>query len=348
MTSRPLERSALYQLSYTRMLAFLREPEAVFWVFAFPLLLALALGIAFRNAGPQRTAIAVERGPDAERLAGILRASPDLEVQTLAPSDAEVALRRGKAVLLVRPTRPPALVFDPARPETRLAEALVKDVLERDAGRRDVLTLVTDTRARPGSRYIDFLIPGLIGLNLLGTGMWGIGFPIANARQLKLLKRMIATPMRRSDFLLSLLVARIVWLVLEVVAIVAFGWLVFDVQVRGSWPAFVAITLVGGLAFSTMGLLVASRARTVEGVSGLMNFVMMPMWLLGGSFFSAERFPAVMQPFIQALPLTAANDALRALMNEGAGALAVMPDLAILAAWMVVSFWLALVWFRWE
>jgi ABC-type multidrug transport system permease subunit len=154
--------------------------------------------------------------------------------------------------------------------------------------------------------------------------------------------------MRRRDYLLSLMVARLVWLALEVGAIVAFGWLVFGVAMRGSWPAFVLVSLAGGLAFSAMGLLVASRARTSEAVSGLMNLVMMPMWLLSGSFFSSERFPTLLQPFIRALPLTAANDAFRALMNEGASLAGVLPQLAVLAAWGVVSFGLALAWFRWE
>ena len=219
---------------------------------------------------------------------------------------------------------------------------------EAAAGRSDVVPLRLDTRPRAGSRYIDFLIPGLLGLNLLGTGMWGIGFPVANARQLKLLKRMVATPMRRRDYLLAMMLARLVWLALEVTAIVLFGRYAFGVLVRGSWAGFVIVTLVGALSFSALGLLVASRARTIEAVSGLMNVAMLPMWLLSGSFFSADRFPQIMQPLIRALPLTAANDALRALMNEGAGLLAVTPQLGVLAAWGLVSFFVALQIFRWE
>ena len=332
------------------MLAFLREPEAIFWVFAFPILLALALGIAFRSSGPPKSSVGVEAGPGAAAVARALSASPDLAVRTLSPDEAQRALRRGKIAVLVRPGRDgaPTLVDDPSRPETRLAQLVVMDALERAAGRIDPIRLRVDTAVRPGSRYIDFLLPGLIGLNLLGTGMWGIGFPVANARQLKLLKRLIATPMRHRDYLLSLMLARIVWLVLEVVAILAFGWFAFGVRMRGSWPGFVAVTLIGAQSFSAMGLLVASRARTIEAVSGLMNVVMMPMWLLSGSFFSSERFPAVMQPLIQALPLTAANDALRALMNEGASFAATLPELGILVAWGLVSFVLALWWFRWE
>jgi ABC-type multidrug transport system permease subunit len=240
------------------------------------------------------------------------------------------------------------LVYDPSRAETRLARLATLDQLERAAGRRDRLPARSDTAVLPGSRYIDFLLPGLIGLNLLGTGMWGIGFPIANARQQKLLKRVIATPMRKRDYLLALLFARLAWLLLEVVALLGFGWIAFGIVVRGSWLGFITVTVVGALAFSALGLLVASRARTIEAVTGLMNVVMLPMWLLSGSFFSADRFPQAMQPMVQALPLTLTNNALRALINEGAGFPAVSLALGALAAWGVVSFLAALAWFRWE
>lgn len=346
--ARGFQHSALAQLSLTRMLAFLREPEAIFWVFAFPILLALALGIAFRSQGIPRSAVVIATGTGDGALLRALQRSPDLAVRVLPPDQADQELSRGKALVLVRPGDPPRLVFDPSRPETRLAQITVKDALERAAGREDRLEIRTDTRMRPGSRYIDFLIPGLIGLNLLGTGMWGVGFPIANARQLKLLKRMVATPMRRSDYLLSLMVARLVFLALEVIAIVAFGWLVFGVVMRGSWPGFVAVSLLGGFAFSALGLLVACRARTIEAVSGLMNVAMLPMWLMSGSFFSADRFPSFLQPFIRALPLTAANDAYRALMNEGAAFGQILPELGVLLAWSVACFTLAMLWFRWE
>jgi ABC transporter DrrB family efflux protein len=208
--------------------------------------------------------------------------------------------------------------------------------------------VISDSRPRPGSRYVDFLIPGLIGLNLLGTGMWGVGFPVATARQQKLLKRMIATPMRQRDYLWSLMLARAAWLALEVLAVLGFGILAFGTVVRGSWLAYGLVCVIGAYAFSALGLLVVSRARTVEAVSGLMNFVMMPMWLLSGSFFPSERFPAVMQPLVQALPLTLVNNALRAIANEGAGLAGVAPELTALLAWGVVSFFTAVRVFRWE
>jgi len=350
MTEPRRRRSALWQLTRVRFVTFLREPEAVFWVFAFPVLMTLALGIAFRNQGPQKARIGVEAGPQAATLASALAASPDLEVETLEPDAARVALRHGRIAVLVRGASgaPPTLVYDPSRPETRFAELAARDALERAAGRVDRLQARSLPEARPGARYVDFLVPGLIGMNLMSTGMWGVGFPIATARQQKLMRRFIATPMRRSDYLLALMLARLAWLVLEIAAIMGFGMIAFGITVRGSWAAFALVNVVGALAFSGLGLLVASRARTIEAISGLMNVVMLPMWLLSGTFFSAERFPAAMQPLVQALPLTAANNALRALMNDGAGLAGIAAPLAILIAWGVVSFAAALAWFRWD
>jgi ABC transporter DrrB family efflux protein len=347
---RALALSPLWQLTRLRMISFLREPEAVFWVFAFPVLMALALGIAFRSSGPSRSRVGVLAGPGAAAAVKALEASPDLEVIRVGANEAEAALGRGRIAVLVRPaaTGPPALVSDPTRAESRLAQLATVEALERAAGRRDIVGPKLETRVRAGSRYIDFLIPGLIGLNLLGTGMWGIGFPIATARQQKLLKRLLSTPMRRSDYLLSHMLARLVWLLMEVVAVLGFGMLAFGVQVRGSWLAFALVTLLGAFSFSALGLLVASRARTIEAVSGLMNVAMLPMWLLSGSFFSADRFPTAMQWFVQALPLTAVNNALRAIMNEGAGLTALFAPIGIVVAWGVASFFASLALFRWE
>src|SRR5262249_16582493 len=313
-----LARNALWQLTRARVLSFLREPEVAFWVFAFPVLMALALGIAFRTSGTPRSRIGVEEGPGSDSVAAALSRSADLEVLRLPKAEGEAALRPAKRAGRVRGAAgaPPTLLADPTRPESRLAQLATVDALERAAGRADVVHPRAQPFVRPGNRYIDFLLPGLIGLNLLGTGMWGIGFAIANWRQQRLLRRLIATPMRRSDFLLALLLARLLWLVLEVGIILVFGALVFHTSVRGSWLAFTLVTLLATLTFSAIGLLVAARARTIEAVSGLMNVVQLPMWLLSGSFFSSERFPAVMQPLVQALPLTLVNNSLRAIMNE--------------------------------
>jgi ABC-type multidrug transport system permease subunit len=221
-------------------------------------------------------------------------------------------------------------------------------VVQRAAGARPALAVAEQRVRQPGARYIDWVIPGLIGLNLMSTGMWGIGFGIVNMRQKKQLKRLTATPMRRSDFLLSQMVARLVFLVIEVLPIVIFARLAFGVRVQGSPLALALIILLGALTFAGIGLLTASRARTIEGISGLMNFVMMPMFVLSGVFFSASRFPDAIQPLIRALPLTALNDAMRAVYNDGLPLTAAALPLGIMAAWTLFSFTAALRLFRWR
>ncbi|HZS04478.1 MAG TPA: ABC transporter permease [Blastocatellia bacterium] len=346
----------LVELTLARIREFIRQPEAVFWVFIFPVLLAFALGIAFRNTAPEklRIAVASSAANPAETAAAISR-SADLQAVVLSPTEAAQALRTGKVALVVQSaaqqtgaSRSFDYRFDPTRPESRIARLAVDDALQRAAGRADVATVRDQTFTEPGARYIDFLIPGLIGLNLMGSGMWGLGFALVQARTSKLLKRLAATPMRRWHFLLSFMLSRMGFLVLEVAAVLAFAYFVFNVRVHGSLVSLMLIALVGSLTFAGIGLLVAARTQTIEGVSGLMNLVMLPMWLLSGSFFSASRFPEFAQPVIRALPLTALNDSLRAVMNDGASITANLAGIGVLAAWGLLSFVVALRIFRWQ
>jgi ABC-2 type transport system permease protein len=340
----------LVQLTLVRYREFFREPEAVFWVFVFPVLLTAGLGIAFRNQAPERTRVVLVNREGAGGLAEALNASPDLQAAVLPDSAAAQALRTGSAAILVVPDSGGRVEyrFDPERPESRTARLQVDDALQRGAGRSDPVAVSEQRVSEPGSRYVDFVVPGLLGMNLMGSGIWGLGFSIVDARRKKLLKRMIATPMSRTQFLASFVLSRLTLLILEVGALLGFALLVFGVPVRGSPLSLLAICLLSALAFGSLGLLLASRTRTIEGASGLMNLVMLPMWIFSGVFFSASRFPDALQPFIQALPLTAVNDALRASMLEGAGWARLVPELGIIATWLVVSFVLAVRLFRWR
>ncbi|MBK9089787.1 MAG: ABC transporter permease [Holophagales bacterium] len=335
-------------MTLARLREFLREPEALFWVFAFPVLLALALGLAFRGKAPDRVPVGVTEGPGAAATATALGRSPALLPRIYPSAAGREALRTGKISLLVEEDGGLVYRFDPTRPDARAARLEVDDALQRAAGREDPLRPRETRVAEPGSRYIDFLVPGLLGMNLMGTGMWGLGFSIVNARVRKLLKRLAATPMRRSEYLLSQMLARLVFLVFEVAILVGFGWLAFGVAVRGSIIALALVSLLGAASFSGLGLLISSRTKTIEGVSGLMNLAMLPMWLLSGTFFSWERFPEAIHPFIRALPLTALNDALRAVMTEGRPLSALGLELGVLAITGVVSFLVAVRVFRWQ
>ncbi len=340
--------SPLVQLTLVRIREYTREPEALFWTFAFPVLMTLALGIAFRSEQATPVHVGVEAVAGADAMAASLASAAGIEVRRVEPDRLEAALRDGDVEVVVRPGTPPVYRFDPSRPESRLARLAVDDALQRAAGRTDRFAPAEEPVVTPGARYIDWLVPGLVGLNVMATSLWGIGFSIVQARTRKLLKRLVATPMRRRDYLVAQMVGRLLFLVPEVVVLVGFAWLVFDVRVRGSLMLFALVALWGTLSFSGLGLLLGSRARTVEAISGLLNVAMVPMWLLSGVFFSTANFPAVFQPAIKAIPLTALNDALRAIALDSAGPSDVILEAGILALWGVVSFAAALRLFRWN
>jgi len=336
----------LVQLTLVRFLEFIREPEALFWVFVFPILLAAGLGIAFRNRPPDVLKVAAVT----PELASALKQEKLLDVVQLPAEQAQEQLRTGKVALVAQPGANGAVVyrFDNTNPEGRTARNLADNAVQRAAGRVDPAKTTDQFMQEAGSRYIDFLIPGLLGMNLMGSAIWSMGFTIVDARRRKLMKRLIATPMPRHIFLMSFALSRLLMLVIEIAVLVGFGAVVFGVPVRGSLWVLVLLCVVASFSFSALGLLLASRARTIEAASGLMNAVMMPMWIVSGVFFSAQRFPDALQPIIKGLPLTAAIDALRANMLQGAGFLQVEPQLGVLAFWLVVCFASALKLFRWR
>jgi ABC-type multidrug transport system permease subunit len=336
------------ELTRARIRELTREPEAVFWVFVFPILLAAILGLAFRSRPPAPLPVAVVAGPAAAARQATLLASPEIAPRVMSEAAARIALRRGHVVLVISNETPPTYAYDPTQPESRAARLVADAALQRAAGRRDPFTAQTKELVEPGTRYVDFLVPGLLGMNLMGTGLWGIGFSLVVARNGNLLKRLVAAPVRKSHLLGAQIVSRLIFLIPEAGALLLFSYFALGVPLRGSVALLIAVSVLGALAFSGLGLLTAARPRTIEAVSGIMNLVMVPMWIFSGIFFSTERFPASMQPFVQALPLTALNDALRGVMLEGTGLAALWGELTLLAVWGALSFVLALKFFRWE
>jgi ABC-type multidrug transport system permease subunit len=338
----------LTELTLARIRELTREPEAVFWVFVFPILLTAVLGLAFRSRPPDALPVAVVAGPHASARVAALSNAPDLKPSILPETAARQELARGRVVLVVSADDTPVYTYDPTQPESRAARLAVDAALQRAAGRRDVFMPGDARLTEPGARYVDFLVPGLLGMNLMGTGMWGIGFSLVVARNGNLLKRLVAAPVRRSHVLGAQIISRLIFLIPEAGALLVFAHFALGVPLRGSLLLLAGLSLMGALTFSGLGLLTAARPRTIEGVSGIMNLVMVPMWIFSGIFFSTERFPAAMQPFVQALPLTALNDSLRRVMLEGTGLAPLLPEVAILAVWGTVSFALALRFFRWQ
>jgi ABC-2 type transport system permease protein len=359
----------LGQLIVARLREFYREPEAIFWVYGFPIVMVVLLGIAFRNKPVESVRLDLIDNSLANETKGALvkdeTGKQRFDVETNDEATAKMRLRTGKIdlILLATPRASSGdsaasnksaaaphyeFFFDPSRPESVLARNTVDDALQRAAGRTDPAAVSDQPIDEPGSRYIDFLVPGLLGMGLMGGGLWGVGFVTVDMRIRKLLKRFLATPMKKSHFLCGIMISRLVFMVPEVLILLVFSWLVFGVVIQGSLFAVIVLILLGAGTFAGIGLLVASRARTLETVSGLMNLVMLPMWVLSGIFFNSERFPAAVQPLIHALPLTPLISGLRKVMLEGAPLAGIATQLAILAGWGIVTFILALRWFRWS
>ncbi len=342
----------LWEFTQVRFLEFIRDPEAIFWVFVFPVILALVLGTAFKN--PQNAEIRVAvTGVEAQNLAARLSSSGShVKAVVMGRDEAYAALRSGRADLLARAESgsPSRVVFrfDPARPGSREARLLADKALQESFGRKDKIAIASEESREKGGRYIDFLIPALIGLNIMGGCMWGMGYAIVDFRRKKLIKRFAVTPMHRSHFLLAFVLSRVAFVLVEAGLLLGFGILVFGFTLFGSLAAFAVVCVLTLAAFAGIALLIAARATSTESASGWMNLVQVPMWLFSGSFFSNTRFPDAFQPAIRLLPLTAFNDAARAILNEGASLASVTPQCILLAAWGCLGFFLALKIFRWQ
>ena len=345
-------RGAFWALCATRLREYYREPEVLFWGFAFPLLLSAALAVAFRDRPPEPSRVAVLAGPRAKEVAVALQGAALVRAEVASEERAGRDLRMARIDVVVAPasapTEPVEYRYDPSRPEAGIARARVDDALQRAAGRADPLPGRDVEVSEPGGRYVDFLVPGLVGLNLMSAGMWGVGFVLVDMRIKKLLRRLLATPMRPSDFLAAQMATRVAFTLVEAGVLLAFGHHALGVPIRGSLAGIMCVAVVGGLTFAGLGLLVASRARRIETVSGLMNVAMLPMFIGSGVFFPVERFPVALQPLLRALPLTPLNDALRAITLEGAAVWSQAPQLLMLLAWGVVSFGVGLRLFRWS
>lgn len=351
MSDRP-RRRAFLALCLARFRETYREPEVLFWAFLFPLLLTGALAMAFRERPPEPSRAVVLEGPGADALVLALGGAPLVRAERAGDEEAARALRMGRADVVVVPPGGAGgaveLRLDPSRPEAAIARARVDDALQRASGRVDPLAVVESAVDEPGGRYVDFLIPGLVAMNLMSAGLWGVGYLLVDMRIKKQLRRLLATPMRPADFLLAQMSTRLAFTVFEVAFLFGFGILAFGVPMRGSFLSVMALSLAGSLTFAGIGLLISCRARRIETVNGLMNLLILPMWVGSGVFFSIERFPLGVQRVLQMLPLTALVDALRAVALEGASLLAQGPRLAVLATWGAVSFLVGLRLFRWS
>ncbi len=348
--SQNLEKNSLWQLTKIRTLEFLRQKEAIFWTFFFPVLLSVGLGLAFRNKPAEKIPVAMdERSDNASFVLEFLNHSSDLKASLVDEKQAREDLRKGKYVAFASVKQGHfEIQFDPTHPDSRIARLALGQALQGIAGTKLVTEISEVKIATQGSRYIDFLLPGLIGMNILGSGMWGLSFAIVQARSKKLLKLFATTPMSRRNFLLAYVFSRIFFLLLSVAFVLAFGHFAFQIQIFGSFLHIACLSALGAMAFGSIGLLVAARVKSSESAQGWINLIIMPMWLLSGTFFSSSRFPDWLQPLIKILPLTAFNEAMRNIVNDGGTLLMNLSQLGILGAWCLLSMTLAIRFFEWQ
>ncbi len=342
----------IFAISVARLREFIRRPEAVFWVYFFPVLMVVILGIAFRNKPVESFDVDVIQGPLAESVVENLKSDPRIKPKVVSEEESIDRLRTSKTNLMIA-ARGSTLNtieyrYDPVRPGSLAARNLVDRRLQEAKGRQDVIISNDVEFNEPGNSYVDFLVPGLLAMGLMGGGLWGVGFAIVDMRIRKLLKRFMSTPMRRSHFLIAMMISRLVFMIPQIVILLVFSYVLFGVKVHGNWLSILLVVILGAIEFAVIGLLVASRAKTLETASGLMNLVMLPMWTLSGIFFSYERFPEIFQPFIKLLPLTPVIDALRSLMMDGKSITTLAPELLVISFWCVVPFIVALAIFRWN
>ncbi len=332
---------------------FRREPSAFFWVIFMPILWMLALGFAFSKPRPESYGIGWVTAPSAgefsARVEEKLGTDPQIKLRRGSAEDLGVKMKRGEISLIVRAQDAGSFVYqlDSSNPEALRARGYVDDIVQAVGGRQDPVRAETEAVLAEGGRYVDFLIPGLLGLSIMSSSLFGVGMTLVSNRKENLLKRYIATPMPTHDFILSHICGRLMILVAEFTAVMAAGFLIFRFQVYGSWLSYGLFAVLGAGAFTGIALLCASRTRSIAMISGLTNLISLPMMMLSGVFFSKNNFPEWLIKVTNFLPLTALNDGLRKIALEGLPLSALGFEAAVLGFYLVVGSLAAQRLFKW-
>jgi ABC-2 type transport system permease protein len=369
----------LWLLVLAHALAIIREPGVIFWGIVFPILMSLGLGIAFTKKADilRKVAVISNTGFTVSDSSAIFRFldmkceehNPEkqddyrwkLEIKDeklgksvylfyyLSWDEAIVLLKRGTVNLILNSNNGKTEYhFDPVNSDAELTYLKISGMIGSGvvlpAGRNDEIKPMTVA----GTRYIDFLIPGLITLGVMMSTMWGISYGIIEKRSRKLLRRMVATPMKKSHYLIALLTVRITLNFIEALVLLLFALIVFKMQIQGSISALILLFLTGNIAFAGLAILLSSHTSNTEVGNGLINAVVMPMMVLSGIFFSYHNFPDWSIPVIEKLPLTMLTDGVRSIFNEGAGWPQVALPILILTIIGVVLFGAGLKIFKWH
>lgn len=343
---------ALVQLTLGRWREFVREPSACFFVVFMPIMWMGILGAAFDHPRPVRVAVGWQAGANGDAASVVrdaLARDPDVRLIEGEPAALATALRRGDAQLIVEPreAEPWRYVFDPANREAGRARLQIDALVQRAAGRVDPVATHDEPTEVPGTRYVDFLVPGLVALSIMTSSLFGTGAVVVVSRREHLLKRYLATPLRPSLYIASHILGRLFILAVELTTTLAFARVAFGVRSAGSLGAVVAVAVLGAMAFTALAMACASRTSNMAVMNGLTNLVTVPMMLVAGVWFGRGGFPPWLARLAEAMPLTALVDAMRRVILEGADLVAIGPQLGVLAAYLVVGAVSARVLFKW-
>jgi len=377
-----IRQSQMFQLISAHFKEIIRQPAVIFWGIIFPILMALGLGIAFTQQTDIVRHVAVindtagaatSKTPPPlirkflETHAQKLPASGDQPqeykitltnkklgnttflFETTTWHHAIVLLKRGNlGIILSEKNGRIEYHFDPLNTDAHFLYLKLSKIFGNNgAPMEENLKSVHPLTVR-GTRYIDFLVPGLMAMGIMMSCMWGLSYGMIDKRSKKLLRRMVATPMRKSYFLISLMTVRIVMNLIESSLLFFFAWLAFHITIEGSIIGLFAIFLAGNIAFGGIAIFVSCRTSNTEIGNGLVNAVVMPMMVLSGVFFSYHNFPDWSIPVIQKLPLTLLADGLRSIFIEGAQMTEVMLPVALLLGIGIFFFSVGLKFFKWH
>lgn len=335
----------IWQFFLMRVRLLSRQREILFFIFVLPLMLMTGLALAFRDqTGPEVKAVVVGDPALAERLG----ADRTLVVESVATeAEAELRVRRGQVDALVLPGQPPRVVVTEGRPESKLAQLMVTDALERLDGRRPPAQVAVSHVRGAGTRYIDFLIPGMIGYQLLAHGLFSLGVLLVEMRVGRMLRRLKVSTVSRFHMLLGLVLGQLFQSLTEAAVMLGAAYVLFGVRCVGSLPLFLGFTVLSTICFGGIAVAMGARPRSMEMFQSVSHVMLMPVVLVSGVFFSAERFPAAIQPFLKLIPSRAAIDGMRAIFTEGAGLGDVLMPGLVVAAWGALAFIFGVRAFRW-
>ncbi len=331
---------------------FLRQPGAVFWAVFFPVLMAGGLGLAFTQKGELTQRIGFVGNSETteekwtKKIGNDKTGFTNYEFLNVDFEEALVLLKRGTIdVIIIKNGDEYEYHFDPLNPEAQLAYMQLGSVLKGQEAVTSGDDIVPLTQI--GNRYIDFLVPGLMAMGVMMSCMWGISYGLIEKRSKMLLRRMVATPMKKSHFMVAVLASRTVMCAVEASLLVGFSWRFFDVRLEGSFSALLVLFLSGTLAFAGIAILTASRTSNTYVGNGILNAVVMPMMILSGIFFSYQSFPAWAVSIIKLFPLTIFADSARAIFIEGAGWAQMMLPIGVLGGLGLICMVIGVRVFKW-